>query len=260
MHRLTRFAGFLIVLLANVAVLAAPDIAREKRMADEIVDAILDGDVITLPSGQQDFMGIYTETEQAKGNVLILHGRGFHPDWVSVVQPLRVGLVEHGWNTLSIQMPVLPKNAKYNDYVEIFGDAIPRIEAGLQYLTKSNQQPTVLIAHSCGAHMANHWVHQKGQEAVRQLDGFIGIGMGATDYKQPMVEPFALDKMSIPVLDLYAENDFPAVLRLAPQRAALLQQAGNAKSKQQVVADAEHYFTDRDDELLEAIAAWLGNL
>jgi hypothetical protein len=28
--------------------------------------------------------------------VLIIHGRGFHPDWVDTVQPLRVGLVDYG--------------------------------------------------------------------------------------------------------------------------------------------------------------------
>jgi len=56
--------------------------------------------------------------------------------------------------------------------------------------------------------------------------------MGATDYRQPMVEPFALDRMPMPVLDLYGANDYPAVLRMAPQRLAMLKKAGNPASRQ----------------------------
>lgn len=243
-------------LFSNI-LLAGADLAREKRMADEIVDAILDGDPIELTAGDHQFMGIFTEADEPKGNVLILHGRGFHPDWPTFVQPLRVGLVEQGWNTLTIQMPALEKTAKYNDYVDIFPEAIPRIEAALAYLKENGSDKTVVLAHSCGSHMAQHWIHQKGDAALKTFDAFIGVGMGATDYKQPMVEPFALDKMSMPVLDLYAENDFPAVLRMAPERLAMIKKAGNALSQQQAVPGVEHYFTDKGDELVSAVAKWL---
>jgi hypothetical protein len=35
------------------------------------------------------------------------------------------------------------------------------------------------------------------------IDAYIGIGMRATDYGQPMLEPFPLDGMKVPVLDVY---------------------------------------------------------
>lgn len=246
--------------LLSSAALAGADLAREKRMADEIVDAILDGDPIELTAGDHPFMGIYTEAEDAKGNVLILHGRGYHPDWPTLVQPLRVGLIEHGWNTLTIQMPVLEKAAKYNDYVNIFPQAIPRIEAALAYLKEHGADKTVVLAHSCGTHMAQHWIREKADTAIQSFDAFIGIGMGATDYGQPMVEPFVLDKMPMPVLDLYGENDFPAVLRMAPDRLAMIKKVGNALSRQQAVAGAEHYFSDKSDELVAVVAGWLESL
>lgn len=248
------------LLVISGMVFAGADLAREKRMADEIIDAILDGDPIELVAGEHQFMGIFTEADEPKGSVLILHGRGFHPDWPTFVQPLRVGLVEQGWNTLTIQMPVLAKTAKYNDYVKIFSESIPRIEAALAYLKENGTGKTVLLAHSCGSHMAQHWVHQKGDAALKTFDAFVGVGMGATDYKQPMVEPFVLDKMPMPVLDLYAENDFPAVLRMAPDRLAMLKKAANPLSKQHAVAEAEHYFNDKGDELVEAVATWLESL
>lgn len=237
-----------------------PDLEREQRMSAEIVDAIMDGDPIELEAASHTFMGIYTEADEPKGSVLILHGRGFHPDWANVIQPLRIGLIEHGWNTLSIQMPVLNKAAKYFDYVPIFDDAGPRIEAALAYLKENSEGPVVVIAHSCGSHMAHHWVHEQGAAATEQFQAFVGIGMGATDYQQPMMEPFALDKMAMPVLDLYAENDFPAVLRMAAERKAMIEKVGNPKSAQVVVPDSEHYFVDRGEALTEAIAEWLGQL
>ena len=98
---------FLIALLLPLTLFAS-DLEREKRMADEIVDAILDGDPIFLNANNHDFLAIYTqsvvddERERVKGTVIILHGRGFHPDWQDAINPLRVGLTEHGWNTLSV--------------------------------------------------------------------------------------------------------------------------------------------------------------
>ena len=97
-----------------------PDYARETRLANQIVDMILDGDPVWLEADAHEFLSIYTEADEPRAAVLILHGRGFHPDWADAVNPLRVGLVEHGYSTLSLQMPVLDKEAKYYDYVPIF--------------------------------------------------------------------------------------------------------------------------------------------
>jgi pimeloyl-ACP methyl ester carboxylesterase len=177
-----------------------------------------------------------------------------------VVHPLRVGLAERGWNTLSIQLPVLARDATYNDYLGVFGTAIPRIEAALVEARALAPGPVVLLAHSCGAHMAQHWMLAHDRQALDGLDAYIGIGMGATDYGQPMREPFALDRLRVPVLDLYGETDYPAVRRLAAERLAALRRGGNPKSAQQVVADADHYFTDRSEALLDAVAAWLDTL
>ncbi len=237
---------------------ATPDLEREKRMADEIVDAILDGEAVWLKAGGHEFLAIDTEAEgEEKGAVIILHGRGFHPDWADAINPLRTGLTAKGWRTLSLQMPVLEKTAKYYDYVPIFPAAHPRIEAGIDYLKKAGVKKVVLLAHSCGAHMAMDWIRKHGDG---RIDAYIGAGMGATDYKQPMREPFPLDKMKVPVLDVYGENEYPAVLRLAPQRKAMIEKAGNPKSAQKVVAGADHYFTDKGDALVETVASWLDTL
>ncbi|MBT8118453.1 MAG: alpha/beta hydrolase family protein [Gammaproteobacteria bacterium] len=254
---------YAFLLLSFLSTVNASDLEREKRMADEIVDAIIDGDAVYLEANDQEFLSIYTEADdEARGVAIILHGRGFHPDWQDAINPLRVGLAESGWNTLSVQMPVLEKQAKYYDYLPLFPQAIPRIEAAIAYARDQIKQnggdnKVVLIAHSCGAHMAMTWTDVDSFEAI---DAYVGIGMGATDYKQPMKQPFPLAKIKVPVLDVYAANDYPAVQRMAAARWQSIEQAGNTKSAQVIVPDADHYYTNRGDALTLVISEWLDSL
>ncbi len=257
MTYLNRFTFLLSLFLFAISTAYASDLEREKRMADEIVDAILDGDAVFLKANDHEFLTIYTEAEEARGAAVILHGRGFHPDWQDAINPLRVGLAESGWNTLSVQMPVLEKQAKYYDYIPLFPEAISRIEAAIAYARENQKGKVVLIAHSCGAHMAMAWADT---ESFETIDAYVGIGMGATDYKQPMKQPFPLDKIKVPVLDVYAENDYPAVLKMAPERLHLIEKAANNKSAQVVVEGAEHYYADKGDALTQVIDQWLQSL
>jgi len=256
-------ANSLVMFLFFLSSASASNLEREKRMADEIVDVILDGDVVFLKTNNHEFLSIYTEADGAKGVAIILHGRGFHPDWQDAINPLRVGLTESGWNTLSVQMPVLEKQARYYDYVPVFPEALPRIDAAIKYarsmINNKQDNKVVLIAHSCGAHMAMAWVDENA-EASLKIDAYIGIGMGATDYGQPMEKPFPLDKLAVPLLDVYADGDYPAVLKMAPQRLAMIKNAANKKSKQLIVTDSDHYYEDRGEELTKIISQWLQSL
>lgn len=261
--RYLNHAFYTFLLFTFISTSYASDLAREKRMADEIVDAIVDGEAVFLQADDKQFLSIYTEADDpAKGVAIILHGRGFHPDWQDVINPLRVGLAEAGWNTLSVQMPVLEKQAKYYDYLPLFPQAIPRIEAAIAYARQQIKlagagNKVVLIAHSCGAHMAMTWADVESFEAI---DAYVGIGMGATDYKQPMKRPFPLAKLKVPVLDVYAANDYPAVRKMAGARWQSIEQAGNIKSDQVIIPDADHYYTDRGDALTSVISEWLDTL
>jgi len=243
--------------LAQVGMLFASDVAREKRLSDQIIDAIFDGDPLFLNADGHDFLSIYMEaSEPSKRAVLLMHGRGYHPDWENVTGPLRVGFTEHGWNTLSIQMPVLDKEAKFYDYLPIMPEVLPRIDAALAYLKEQGNKEVVLLAHSCGVHMAMAWVRANGSEAI---DGFVGIGMGATDYKQPMRKPFPFEKLQVPVLDLYGALDYPAVLHGAEGRWQAIQKQGQAASRQIMLEDGDHYMRDQNAVLVETVSRWLNS-
>lgn len=249
-----KYCGWLLLFFSSVA-FSAPDYAREKRLEEQIIEILFDAEPVYLDEGKHKFLAVYQETEKkVKGAVIILHGRGYHADWKQVVQPLRTGLLDHGWTTLSLQMPVLHKQAKYYDYVPIFTYAHPRIDSAIKFLQQKGFRKIILIAHSCGAHMAMSWARKTYGAG---LSAYIGIGMGATDLNQKMKKPFPLDKLKMPVLDIYGEKDYRAVKRMAPGRLQAIQ--WNPLSKQVKVKDADHYFTGMGDELLKVVSVWLDN-
>ena len=239
-----------------------PDFERETRMITEIEDSVMDGDVEYLPlKDDKEVFSIYMEpdADTPKGGVIILHSRGYHANWSNAIKPLRIGLAEKGWHTLSVQMPVLDKNAKYYDYVPIFPYAHERIDAALSFYKQRGIDNVVLIGHGCGAHMSMSYIDKYGDE---KISAYIGIGMGATDYKQKIVKEFPLDKMLTPVLDVFAENDFPGVIRLSESRQNLMDVAANAKSAQMVIKGADHYYKENGTAqvLTNTIDTWLSGL
>jgi len=238
----------------------ASDLERENRIYSEIVDNIFDGESIWFDDEGHKYLGIYTKTETVlpTGQILILHGRGLHANWQDVINPLRIGLTEHGWDTLSLQLPVLAKAAQYYDYVPTFLAASRRIQTAVKYLSKRNPGgKLVIIAHSCGFHMANNWL---GRNDTAGIDAFVGIGMGATDTGQNMVENFNFAKLAAPILDIYGENDFSSVLGSALTRKIMLEFFANEKSLQYQVPGVGHYFVDRGNKLVEIISKWLDDV
>jgi len=241
---------------------AEPDYAREDRMIAEIEDAVMDGDVEYLPlKGDKEVFSIYMEpdVDKPKGGVIILHSRGYHANWSSTIKPLRVGLAEKGWHTLSVQMPVLEKSAKYYDYVSVFPYSHERIDAALSFYKQRGVDNVILVSHGCGAHMSMSYFDKYGDG---KINAYVGIGMGATDYKQKVIKRFPLDIMLKPVLDVYGENDFPGVIRLSESRQNLMDVAANAKSAQMVIKGADHYYKENGtvQTLTNTIDTWLSGL
>ena len=251
-----KFLAFIIAFLFYTNALAM-DIEREKRIEEQTLEALFTGEPFYLSIGESEFLTLETEnTGDRKGAVILLHGRGLGADSETVVGPLREALADDGWHTLSLQMPVLEKGAKYYDYVEIFDAAHPRIEASISHLQGKGISPIVLLAHSCGVHMSMDWIRHNEFSAI---NAYVGLGMGATDYKQPMREPFPFEKMNIPILDVYGSEDYPAVVTKADQRLQAFQNSHDL-SAQVTVEQADHEFTDQNDSLIETVTQWLDKL
>lgn len=236
----------------------ASDLVREIRWANQVVESILDGDAVWLNDGSSDFLGIYTDAEEDKGRaVIVMHGTGIHPDWQQVVQPLRVGLTEHNWNTLSIQMPILANDAEYLDYAPLYDEVAPRIDAAIKYLKDHGSKEIVLIGHSQGSAMTAYYLSRSYLSGAKQdVKGFVAIGIGAFAKDPRMNSIVSLEKITVPVLDLYGDDDLENILASVKLRAAAAQKAGN-KNYTQIKITGNHFFDDNEEVLVETVAEWL---
>jgi pimeloyl-ACP methyl ester carboxylesterase len=254
---ITRFYK-LIPLLCILAFTAnASDLDKEKRWANQVVDAILDGEAVWLNDGKSDFLGIYTEAQEDKGRaVILMHGTGIHPDWQQVIQPLRVGLTEHGWNTLSIQMPILANDADYLDYAPLYDEVAPRIDAAIKYLKDSGSKDIVLIGHSQGSAMTAYYLSTTKQDTRANVKGFVAIGMAAFADDPRMNSIKALEKIQLPVLDLYGNEDLDSIMASVSLRAGAAKKAGN-NNYTQIKIKGNHFFDGNEKILVKTVAEWL---
>lgn len=145
-----RFFVFILALFSLSASALSADYGREKRWADEVLPAILDGDVIWLEQASgHKFLGLFLNPAQARGAVIVVHGMGVHPDW-GINGPMRAKLAEQGYATLSIQLPVQAAEARPGDYVETFPEAAERIAKATAWLQGKGFSKVAIVSHSWG--------------------------------------------------------------------------------------------------------------
>ena len=211
----------------------------------------MDGEAVDLVVEGRKIFAIYMEAEDGSDKgMIVVHGTGIHPNWQQVVQPIRVEMAAHGWNTLSIQMPILHNEAQYDEYVALYPEVPPRLRAAEAFLKDRGIQTLLIAAHSQGATMSSYYLSRHPSD----VKGLIAIGMGATQKDSHINSAQSLKKITIPVLDLYGDDDLPGVLDTVDARTE--SSAHNAQYSQQIIKDANHFFDGMDDELVSAVAGW----
>lgn len=238
-----------LLLVVSVSAFAASDYAREQKWADEITPGIVVGDLIYLEQkNRHKFLGIYTEAEKAKMGLVVVHGIGIHPDW-GMISTLRQRLPDHGYTTLSIQMPILAVDAKPEAYVAHFPEAVERLQLAVAYLKSKSYKRVALVTHSMGSRMSHGYM-------VRNPVGVSAwAGLGTGTGPGPVL---TYDGVKAPVLDLYGANELPPVLEGAAKRKASLK--GNALSKQVVLPDTDHFFANHEDAMVQAVKDFLDSV
>jgi pimeloyl-ACP methyl ester carboxylesterase len=231
------------IALCSLAAFAGPvaDYAREKKWADEVVPGLVVGDPVYLqtPRGHHKFLTLFTPADTGKA-AIVVHGLGIHPDW-GMVGTLRTELVDRGFATLSIQMPILAADAQGEDYPPTFPEAAERIAEAVAFLKAKGYQQIAIVSHSMGSRMSLVYMAAKPDPAVKS---WASLGISVGDYAA----------LKLPVLDLYGDNDLPPVLANAGKRKQSLADKG---SKQVMIARADHFFTGREAEMVAAVADFL---
>jgi len=239
------FAGFFLAVLFTATVHAQqPDYEREKRWSDQIVPAVLVGDVVWIKQKSgHDFLAIYTQAEKPRGAVIIGHGRGWNPDF-ELYGALRVKLAEHGYTTLAIQLPVLGPGAKVGDYLPTYPDAEERYSLAAKFLQDKGFDKIAIVSHSLGAAMANQYLIHANSTPIKAWV-FIGIINGLEE----------MFRIKIPVLDVFGSKDWEITqVGAYERRKQILKVPG---SDQVVVPDAQHFFEGREDDLVKVVVEFL---
>jgi len=242
-------AGFLLALgfLFYCAPAPAQDYAREKRWSDDILATLMVGNAvwITQKNGHR-FLGLYTEAPNARGAILVAHGRGWSPDY-ELYGTLRTKLAETGYTTLAIQLPVLDGTAKLVDYIATYPDARERFQLAVDLLKSKGYRKIAIVSHSLGASMANQYLIKTDDDSVKAWV-FVGIINGLEE----------MYRIKVPVLYVFGSRDWNVTRWGADERRAqILKIAG---SQQVVVQGAQHFFEGREEVLVKTIDAFLGKV
>jgi hypothetical protein len=245
-----KIISWITILMLGVSAYAS-DLEKEQRWREEVEDSIMDGEAVDIRVDGYDVFAIYTEAEDGSDKgMIVVHGTGIHPNWQHVVQPIRIEMTTHGWNTLSIQMPILDNEAEYEEYVPLYPEVPPRLRAAEAFLKDRGMKTLLIVAHSQGATMSSYYLSRHPSD----VKGLIAIGMGATQKDSHVNSAESLKNIAIPVLDLFGDDDLPGVLETADRRKN--SSTHNAYYSQQMIEGANHFFDGMDDDLITAVADW----
>jgi len=244
-YKIRLTVAILSLFLTATQLRAASDYQREQRWANEVIPGLIVGEPIYLTQkNQHKFLGIYSETDNKKMGLVIAHGMGLNPD-AGMISVLRQGLFDYDYTSLSIQMPILAADASYKAYPQLFPDAAERLQIAVSYLKNKDYQNVAIVSHSNGSRMSRVYMvtNPSGVTAwvalsLTQGDSFKGI--------------------KAPVFDLYGKNDLPHVLNSVKKRKTSFK--GNKVSKQMAISDANHFFSGKEQEMIDAVKAFLDSI
>jgi len=235
----------LLVVLGCTALAArAQDYEREKRWADQIQESLMVGDAVWLQQKNgHRFLGLYTTAKNARGAVIVAHGRGWSPDY-GLYGILRTKLADAGYTTLAIQLPVLPSTAILGLYVPLYPDARERFQLAVDFLKAKGYRRIAIVSHSLGATMANQYLIRTDDTTVKAWV-FVSIIQGLEE----------MYRIKIPVMDVYGEKDWTVTRWGGPERRKEIAKVPG--SEQVVIPGAEHFYEYREDDLVKVIVPFL---
>ncbi len=84
--------------------------SRGDAMAADLARQLAASEFVSLQEGDSDFVALWRPANvgSPKGVVILLPGEGESADWPSGIGPLRRGLPDYGWHTLSLSLPDSP--------------------------------------------------------------------------------------------------------------------------------------------------------
>nr|WP_305910144.1 DUF3530 family protein [Methylomarinum sp. Ch1-1]MDP4519568.1 DUF3530 family protein [Methylomarinum sp. Ch1-1] len=216
------------------------------------------GEVVWLQAQQRPFLAIHTESVDidTRGAAIILHDRAAYPDQQVVVHALRTILPEHRWSTLALQMPIREMGASAQDYYPLFPEAKARIEAAVDFLDKTEVGNIVVVGYGMGALMG---LYSIDKNLDNTLGGLVTISLPVSEGTDRRPQFLArLAKIRLPLLDIYAEHDLPAVVNGARKRQLAANK--NPAYRQDEISATDHLYRHNEALLVKRVYSWLSRL
>jgi len=250
----------IILMTGAVSPSLALDRRIETRFTQELKKQITIGEFLELKQNDDVFLGIYVpaHTPRSRGGIVLVHNLGAHADWPEAIAPLRAELPKYGWNTLSIQLPLLPSEPRPADYEALFADGAERIKIALDHYNTEGIYNVLIIGQGMGATIALDYVaNQKGQ-ANSSVTGFVGLSMHNNSYMAGSIDPSSLLKdIEIPVLEVYGSLDIDPVIDGVAKRKNIARKLGINNYMQIKLIGADHRYTGIESTLVKRIRSWI---
>ncbi len=254
----------LLVFLLATSAAGAENLAREQVIASELIERIGEQEVVWLRSNGTNFLALSVKTSAAEeqGGIILLHDIDAHPDWPEIISPLRNGLPEKGWSTLSIQLPLRSRDVEPNarNQQKIIDLAQARIAAAVDYFTHAGIYNIAFIGHGLGASAISRFLsHGLPQHHAVYIKAFIAIRFRAHEQLLTAYLPQALlkSKVPLPIFELLGTRESPTVQQQAEQREIAATQARHPHYRQTMLNSANNNFWRADALLLSRISGWL---
>jgi hypothetical protein len=234
--------------------LATADPAGDQRLAADLARAgDLQGELVMLQAGDAGFAAIHRPSarDPIRGGVILLHGPWNTVDGVRVIRPLRLGLAEAGWETLSIQLPTAYATESAGSWLARHPALPGRVAAASRWLAGRGQLNQTLLGEGAGSAVAlRHLAAGSGREIRGLVMVSATVGAGSPELT-------TLAGLELPLLEVLAERDHATVREtLAARRQAL---ASNAQADYAVreITGAVAGFPRLHQGLLATVRSWL---
>ncbi len=237
------------------AAVSAGEPPLEQELRAQLEDGVLQGDPQRMKTGDSEFLAIHmpADRDKTRGAVILLHDQGGNADSSQVIHPLRTGLPDHGWETLSLQLPLSARDAPTARSTAFFDTSIKRIDFAVKALEEQNMYNICLLGHGLGANLALHWQANQGAESVRALV-LVAMDGGPSNLMED------LKKAQLPILDVIGDRDLEARPEQAHLRRKAAREAENPAYRQLFIQGADRVFRGQEDLLQARIRAWISRV
>ena len=217
--------------------------------------AEIQGELVELKTDNGRFAAIFLASRGAKtrGAAVLVHDQAGNANGLEVIRPLRLGLAHAGWDTLSLQLPSASRAIGRAAWLSRQQQILSRLQAGLNWLGARRPADQVIIAQGdSGAMVLEHALDSRPPELKALVLVSTFLDSPAADAAAP-----AGDRMPLPVLDIYAQRDYPDVVSNAQARRDAAARDTRSNYQQRVIDGATGGFFGLEDDLLTRISAWL---